>query len=414
MIFIPLRKALILGGTHDHVRLVELLKGQGYVVLLADYLPAPPAALHVHKHFHVSIVDREAVLDLARMEKVELVVSTSVDPALATMVHVSEELGTPCHVDGRIAAMVTDKSAMKSFLRSAGIPTADFANVANDVAVLDAWNIYPAVVKPVDANSSKGVSKVISSEGTREAFELAKSNSRTGRVVIEEFMEGLELSVDVLVVEGTAHVVMVSENVKSVENKELFTIVAGQRSPVLEDRLREPLREIAQRLATEAGLRNTALLIQCIATKDGPKVIEFTTRLGGGSKHHFIHAVTGVDILAVFLSMIEGNSTDVETALGSMPSPGMQWARMQYLYGYPGELAGFHGFDLAQKAGVIAAYFLYKEPGAKASGMVQSGDRLAALLLKGESADKIQDDLAKALQMISVRDASDRDLLIRE
>ncbi len=401
--------ALVLGGTHDHIRLVQLLKEQGYRVILADYLEAPPAAQHCDRHARVSIVDRDAVLELAVGCNARLVIGTSVDPALATMAYVAGQMGTPCHVDMGIADLVANKATMKDFLLKHGIPTASCLSVDLGEEFPEKWSTYPAVVKPADANSSKGVRKVLNRADAIEAMDQARRISRSGRVVVEEFMEGRELSIDVLITDGLAEVIMISENIKSRKNKDLFTIVEGRYSPELEAQLLEPVQRIAQAITSELGLRHSALLVQCITDGTDTRVIEFTTRLGGGSKHHFIKAVTGVDILAEFLALICNEKVDRPRH----PVEDRPWAALRYLYGVPGVVVAYEGFDEAKHSGAIENHFLYKPIGTHATGMIQSGDRLAGLLCLERSAHDLEQRIHSAMKSVHAFNAQGTDLIIR-
>lgn len=88
-------KAIVLGGTDDHIALIENLKDRGYYTILVDYYDNPPAKAFADLHLKESTLDKERVLETAKGLDVNLVISTCVDQALLTLCYVAEKLGLP-------------------------------------------------------------------------------------------------------------------------------------------------------------------------------------------------------------------------------------------------------------------------------------------------------------------------------
>ncbi|MBQ7826860.1 MAG: ATP-grasp domain-containing protein [Clostridia bacterium] len=199
-------KALVLAGGFPQIALIEELKRRGYFVLLADYYENPVAKPFADEFFRISTLDVDAIKALAIAEAVDLVITACTDQALLTVAKVSEELGLPCYIDYGTALKVTNKSYMKEMFQSHGIPSARFfvAGQLCDSMIRDLR--YPCIVKPVDCNSSKGVAKVYGEAQLRHAFELAVEYSRTDTAIVEEYIEGREITVDVQVKDGRAQV----------------------------------------------------------------------------------------------------------------------------------------------------------------------------------------------------------------
>ena len=86
------KKAIVLGGTHDHIELLKNLKKRNFYTLLIDYNSNPPAKKYADKFFNESTLDKSVVLNIAKKESVKLVIATCVDQALLTMAYVSEKL----------------------------------------------------------------------------------------------------------------------------------------------------------------------------------------------------------------------------------------------------------------------------------------------------------------------------------
>ena len=200
--------AVVLGGTSPHIELIKQLKERGYYTVLIDYLAAPPGAGYADEHIRESTLDQEKVLEIAKQKKAALVISTCIDQANSTCCYVAEHLGLPKPYSYETSLNVTDKGRMKVIMSEHDIPTSPFI-VVSDIAKIDWSKIrFPAVVKPVDCNSSKGVFRADSREEilryTAEDMQL----SRTGQAIIEEFNIGYEIQIDCFAGQDSAKVIM--------------------------------------------------------------------------------------------------------------------------------------------------------------------------------------------------------------
>ena len=120
------RCAIVLGGTNDHIELVEDLQNRGYRVVVVDYLAHPPAAEVADEHIQESTLDKDKVVEIAKAKNASIVATACIDQALTTMAYVCELLGLPCHVSYLTASALTNKSLMKARFLSANIPTTKY------------------------------------------------------------------------------------------------------------------------------------------------------------------------------------------------------------------------------------------------------------------------------------------------
>src|SRR5690554_4584718 len=117
-----MKTAIVLGGTHDHIYLIELLQAQNYLVILIDYLTDPPAKTTADEHIAESALDKKTVLRIAMERKAELVISLCTDQTLPVMAYVCSQLGLPCHLTHVQSLSLTNKSEMKRRLKKGRIP----------------------------------------------------------------------------------------------------------------------------------------------------------------------------------------------------------------------------------------------------------------------------------------------------
>lgn len=405
-----MNKAIVLGGTNDHVFLIQTLKNKGFYCILIDFLENPPAKNYADEFIQESTLNKEAVLDIAKQKQVKLVIATCIDQALVTSSYVSEKLGLPCHISYLTALNLTNKKLMKKMMWENNIPTSKFKILKNinDVQLMDNFN-YPLVIKPVDANSSKGVYKIESSKEIDKYYNLSKIHSVSGEVIIEEFVEGVELSVDVFIKNKKSTILMVTENVKSKENFNSFTITESIYKKDIEVKISSALEEIADKIVSSFNIKNGPLLIQCIYNKNNNtiNVIEFSSRIGGGSKHFYIKQVKGFDILSNFVDVVLLNNTE-EYNLHFKTNE----AKFRYLYVKEGEIGQYINFESLKQEGVISEYFIYKEVGSYVKESLKSTDRCAGIFIVGSDEEELKSKEQKCRDKLQVINKNKENILI--
>lgn len=349
-------------------------------------------------------MDRDAILHAAKEENIDYVFTACGDQPLSTMSYVSEQLGIPTYLTEREVRDLTNKRFMKDKMMKHGIPTAKYIYIDKN------WDgklpdfKFPLVVKPVDSNGSKGVKKVFFLEELRDSLEEAFHYSISGDVIIEEFKAGEELSCDFYVENGVAKTLSITASKKIKENDRSFTIVQSYY-PANIGYNEERVLEIAQQIVDAWELKNTPLLVQMIVSGNEYNVLEFSARMGGGSKYHLIHVLSGVDIMKVYVEMLMGENPHVE--------PQSRWnnAIMSYVYCYPGEYSSLKGFDELKDSGYIHSYFTYRVAPSTIIKSDTSSDRVAGFLVVADSEDEAKKKLEYANAHIAVLDSSGHDIM---
>ena len=374
-------KILVLAGGSDQIALIKELKLRGHEVVLLDYFDNPPAKPYADKHIVASTLDVEAVEKYAKAEKASLVCTACTDQALLTVSYVSERLGLPCYIDYQTGLNVTNKSYMKKVLTENAIPTARFSIVDKpDEKELNGFN-FPLVVKPVDCNSSKGVKKVESIEEYRQYITEAIHYSRSNTAIVEEYKEGKEISADFYIENGVAKLLSATTSLK-IKNRKSFTILCSDY-PALNESQEITVTKIAQDISKAFNLDNTPLLIQMIANDNEINVIEFSARMGGGSKYKLIEVLSGVNIMSKYVDRILGGYPEVK------PSKQVDYCKMVYIYCNPGIYDHMEGLEMMKEDGMIDEYFLYKTKGMEINKAETSGDRPSGYLCSASTADEL-------------------------
>lgn len=397
-------KILVLAGGSDQIALINELHKHQHEVILADYFLNPPAKPFADKHVVISTLNTEAIKQLAISEKVDLITTACTDQALLTVAKVSEELSLPCYISYQTALNVTNKAYMKQVMVKNKIPTAKFLITNScDLSAIEELK-FPLVIKPVDCNSSKGVKKVQAMEEVKSVLQEAIELSRTKTAIIEEFQEGIEISADFFIEKGIVKLLSVTGSYK-IQNSKSFTILQSCY-PVISPQNEDKIRNIGIQIAKAFNLDNCPLLLQLINKDDYFSVLEFSARMGGGSKYKLIQALSGVDIMKAYVDLILGDVPAV------CPQKQVNYALMNYIYCIPGTLKKIVHLDSLYTENIIDAYFQYKTEGMQILKAETSGDRPGGFLITAETMEELKQKLENADNSIQVFDTLDNDIMI--
>ncbi len=203
------KRILILGGGTMQVPAINLAKGMGLSVIVADGNPDVPGRKIADFFEHVDLKDSKGMIDIALKYKSEAgldgVFTTGTDFS-ETVALVARAAGLP-GIPVEAARNASNKFRMREVLASSGIPVPGFFLISRDTAPLECKENritgtgldFPLVVKPVDNMGARGIRKVESCHEFGKAVETAASYSRTGEVIVEEYLDGPEYSLDALV-----------------------------------------------------------------------------------------------------------------------------------------------------------------------------------------------------------------------
>lgn len=390
-------KALVLAGQYAQIKLINELKSRGYYVVLADYTKEPVAKKYADKFYRTSTLDIDAIREIAKTEEVDFLITACTDQALLTVAKVSEDLNLPCYIDYKTALNVTNKAYMKKVFEENDIPSSRHIILAeldeNKISHLK----YPLIVKPVDCNSSKGVKKVYNFEECKRAFTDAVNFSRTDTAIVEEFVTGIEVSVDIYVEDGKANILAVSKSEKIADDNKFVIFRGGY--PVKEaDGILEKIEHTAQKIVDAFGLKNTPMLMQALTDGKDLSVLEFSARTGGGVKYILIENASGFDVIKAVVDLTVGKEVHVDGIF-----PKAKYFMNEFIYCKPGTFDHFEGFEELKNKGVMQDYYLFKAKGAIFDSVENSGDRVGGFTVCADTEEELykrHNEIVKNIKVI--------------
>lgn len=385
------QRLLLLGGSVFCIRYIQAAQEMGLAVVACDRNPAAPALAYADFSEPVDISDPEACLGLARRYSVDGLVAIN-DFGVLSAAYCAQALGLP-GADPATAEVAVDKLLMRQVWEAAGVPSVRYrlatspAELASAVAELGG----KLIIKPCDSRGGgcRGIRQIAPGDDLDEVFNFANSFYGDDQLIVEEFVEGLEHSVEVLVHQGRCHILAISDKVKSplpyrVDDTILYpTIEKGQRLRWLEEAVTRSVEAI--------GLRQGMAHVELSMTDKGPVLFEVGIRCGGGAPDPLVTHLTGVNEF----------QEAVRIALGQAPRHTeplyTKGAVIRFFYPPPGRVSSLRGLREAHGLPGVLALHLFVEPGDMVRPLRTCGDRAGIIIAGGEDRDQA---LARANQVL--------------
>ena len=296
------KKIMLLGGLRYLLPVIEAAHKLGYYVITCDYLPDNIAHKYSDEYHNVSIIDKEAILTLAKKLQIDGVMSFAVDPGVLTASYVQEKMGLPAFGPYESVYILQNKDRFRDFLTQNGfnVPKArGFASLKEALAEKQ-WYSWPVIVKPTDSAGSKGVTRVDRWEELKPALETAFAHSLSKRVIVEEFIEkiGCSSDTDSFSIDGELKFVSFSAQRFDASAPNPYTPSAySWPSTMTKDQEKELTSEL-QRLLKLLKMKTTIYNIETrIGINERPYIMEVSPRGGGNRLAEMIRFATGVDLI---------------------------------------------------------------------------------------------------------------------
>ncbi len=191
------RKLLILGAGENQVPIISQAKKEGFYTIVVSINGEYPGFKICDKAYEIDVRKKEKILEVAQKENIIGVLTDQTDISVPTVSYVAEAMGLP-GIGYECALSFTNKYLMRQCCDKAGIYVLKYCQASsfNEIKLFADRIKFPLIVKPVDSQGSRGVSKVDHYYEFKDKFNAAKNFSATGYVIIEEFFQGREIVVE--------------------------------------------------------------------------------------------------------------------------------------------------------------------------------------------------------------------------
>lgn len=307
--------ALVLGTNAGQADLIRFLKAGGWHVVGCSGKIGEPGQALCDTFVLVDIRDVNALIAVTKVHRPDLIYSISSDLAIKSVVELAEQMGVQYYYDAGLINLLDNKAALRAFLADHNLSPVGYRQVSSPADVTD-WDSFPCVVKPTDGQGQRGVQKVLQRSDLAEAVTAAIQFSSSRQAIVEDFLDGVEVSCNVFIWGGRPCVQILSERL--VHEGEKIGIPRGHLVPVQNVSEADEIAAMNLVTRTVAALDQKAgpLYFQMIITPAGPRIVEIAPRLDGCHMWRVIEAATGIDLIDLCVKGLTGR--DVCAGLPSL------------------------------------------------------------------------------------------------
>lgn len=264
----------------------------------------------------ISTLDIPKVVEYAKLYNVDGIITIASDMPMRTVAAVAKELNI-VGVSEETALKATNKAVMRECLEEHSVPIPTFYKVGTFKEYIKVVQQFKDryIVKPADNSGSRGVfliNNIENYEMIEHAFNYSKQHSRSGEIIVEEYLEGPEVSVETISIDGNIHIIAITD--KLTTGSPRFVEMGHSQPSCLSNDVKKKIRMVATSAIKAIGINNGPSHTEIIVTSEGPKIVEVGARLGGDNiTTHLVPLSTGVDMVKCCIEIALGQKPNVET-----------------------------------------------------------------------------------------------------
>ena len=360
-------------------------------MIAVDRDPSAPGFRDADRRAIVSTEDEPAIERLAAAEGVDGLIAPGIDWPVAIGARVAERLGLPHPISPETAALSTSKLRQRERFAAAGVPQPRYEVCSGAAEAAEAAERigYPCVIKAPDRQGQRGLTLVPDARRLPTAVEIALDASRSATLLVEELVEGREVTVNAFSVGGRFRPLTVTDRLTA--DPPAFGVALAHAWPSeLEPEQIADAIDVAAAAVAAVGIEEGPSYTQVLVSGEGARVGELAARLGGGHDAELCRAVLGVDLNGLAIAAALGQEIPA-TALA--PAARAGGGCIRFLVASPGELIDVDGLEEAFALDGIRGIRLYRKKGYRFGPLLRGADRAGAILALGDDRD---DALARA------------------
>ena len=374
---------MVLGAGILQVPVIKKAREMGVFVIAADDDPEAVGLKYadkciVGKH----LFNLEAMLAVARSEEIDGVIHPCSEVAMNTMGYINEKMGLP-GIDLQTSLRATNKEKMRRAFERGGAPSPkSFGAVSFESAVLAARQIEGAIiVKPSRNSGSRGITKLptgYSESELRMAVNRAINESRDRSAMIEQFVDGPEFSVEIIVWNKEVHVLQVTD--KKTTEAPYFVELGHSQPSMFPTETVESVKRAAIMGVIALQVNNCACHAEVKVQNGQAYIMEIGARLGGDFiSTELTHLSTGIDMVAAAINVALGEKPNLE------PVAKPQGVAIRYFTPKPGTVVSVSNMEALNRVDVYDAE-IYVKAGDEVREVKSSLDRAGHVIVTAETA----------------------------
>lgn len=332
------KKVLILGVSAVQTDAICILKEMGLTTHACSGADDGPGSKQADHYAVLDFKNTEELIEYIKDNNIDCVYSVGSDLATKIYTKVNELLHFPSFVPSETAYICNNKNVMRKFLGPDFKGNVGFQVLENetDKISLD----YPFIMKPTDSQGQRGVRLIHNDAEFQETYPISKNYSKSGLVIIEDYINGPELSVNAYMVNGEIALLLTSDRVCWPNFQGGLIHKHVLPSKILNLELTEALEDLVGRFSKKLQIDNGPLYMQIKTQDNQPYIIEATPRLDGCHMWKLIKYYTGIDLIKLTFSHLLFNDI---SELQNFRQSDFRYT-LEFLCEYPNKRANYSKF----------------------------------------------------------------------
>lgn len=396
-------RLFIIGASILQLPAIKKAKEMGLYIGVADYNPEAIGIKFADEYFNVSTIDEKGILEAVKKFGADGIMTLATDMPMRSVAYTCENLRLN-GISYETAVKSTDKGDMiKAFTENK--VSCPWFYIVENIEELDEICkkiTYPCISKPTDNSGSRGVMLINDESELREAFIYSSDNGRSGRVILEEYMTGNEVSVEVIALNGVVNILQVTD--KLTTGAPHFVEMGHSQPSCLGKENIEKIKDLACRAVKAVGIENGPAHVEIMLTPEGPKMVELGARMGGDCiTTHLVPLSTGIDMIKATIEIACGKEPDIEKKFN-------KGSAIRYFNASPGVIKSIEGIEKALKIDGVKEISMVKNIGDTVENIGSSTDRVGFVIAQAESAAEAIKICEKAIETVEIYVGSEKNI----
>ncbi len=392
------KKVLILGGSRYYIKSIQAAKNEGYQTLVIDKNPWSPGFEYADEYEVIDICDHKTALEYSRKKNIDGIAAIN-DYGVYTAAYVAAYMNLP-GIDLSIAETAINKAELRKKWEEKGQPNPRFEIVTSLKQCKYACKTigFPVIFKPSvsTGGGSRGVIYIDDYDNIEAGYRFSTSFYEDKTILVEEFLDGVEHSAEVLFYRGKGYLLAVSDKIKTplparVDKNVIYpTKFSGEQRKRLEKTIIEAVESL--------GMENGCGHVECCTLPSGEiKLFELGARPGGGgTPDPIVTFLTGVNEFKQYLKICVGDEPDT---LSPIFEKGCNY---HFIMPRPGKIKSINGFnDILEWENILDANLFIKK-GDIIKDVKIGPDRSGFIIAGGDSREEAISLADKAERYISI------------
>jgi len=400
---------LIIGAGIFQEPAIRIAKEMGLEVIATDIRQDAPGLKHADHVEMVSKFDIERTIAIAESytQTVNLrgVMTIGTDVSY-TVACVASALGLP-GIDPESALMATNKALMRRRLKTCGVPVPEFrtSSIREEAIELACEVGFPLVIKPVDNMGARGIRRLDNLMDLLEWFPVAQGNSRSGEVILEEYMTGPEVSIDTLVYDNEVYLLTIAD--RHIGRLPYFVELGHTLPSTLPEEEQQDVFDVLKKGIRALGITLGASKGDIKVTPEGARIGEMTARMSGGFHCQYTDPLaTGMNSIRAAIHLAIGNPLPIADITPKWDKTAVERA----ILAEPGVVMDITGVDEALEIDGVKHVFLNVSEGDLIEPLCSNIGKPGHVITVGDTHDEAVYAVQQALDTIKIHTSKPAEL----